>query len=183
MQLELARRLVRMDAGGAHVVLSELRSDIVDLIARVRRIGDGRTERRFQVRSLESALRYLVRQANRVVAPRLEFTLDYDPRANWIPEEIRSAAFWIVLEAVINVLKHSAGRRCRVTFTLCDGQLQVRVEDDGHTVDRSSSGGSGLANMAARAAEVGGRCTAGPQQPTGFMVSARFPLSTNGTTR
>jgi signal transduction histidine kinase len=175
MQLELAWRLVGMDAGGAHIVLSELRSDIVDLIASVRRIGDGRGIAR-EVRNLESALRYLIRQANRVVAPRLELSLSFDPRASSIPGEIRSAAFWIVLEAVINVLKHSTARRCTVALSLRGGQLHVHVEDDGHVVERSSSGGSGLANMAARAAEVGGWCTAGSRQPTGFLVAARFPL-------
>jgi signal transduction histidine kinase len=175
MQLELAWRLVRMDAGGAHTVLSELRTDIVDLIARVRRIGDGRGIAT-QVKNLESALRYLIRQANRVVAPRLELSLTFDPRASSIPGEIRSAAFWIVLEAVINVLKHSTARRGTVALSLRDGQLHVCVEDDGQVAARSFSGGSGLANMAARAAEVGGWCSAGPQQPTGFRVTARFPL-------
>lgn len=175
MQLELAWRLVRLDAGGAYVVLTELRSDIVDLIARVRRIGDGR-DNALQVKNLESALRYLIRQANRVVAPRLNLVLNFDPRAGSAPEETRSAAFWIVMEAVINVLKHSTARHCTVTVSVRDGQLEVSVEDDGRPGERSASGGSGLANMAARAAEVGGQCSAGPQQPAGFLVTACFPL-------
>jgi len=175
MQLELAWRLVRMDAGTAHVVLEELRSDITDLIGRVRRIGDGRDDPN-QVKNMEATLRYLVHQANRAVAPRLEFFLNFDPRVTATPEERRSAAFWIVWEAIINVLKHSTARRCTASLFVRDGLLHVHVEDDGRVPAKLPSGGSGLANMSARAMEQGGWCSAVPREPTGFVVTACFPL-------
>jgi signal transduction histidine kinase len=197
MQLELALRSVGTDAGTAHVVLSELRSDIADLIAKVRRIGDG-LNTPSQIRNLEAALRSMIRRANRAMAPRLELSLSFDPRVSSVPETVRSAAFWIVSEAVINVLKHSTARLCTVALSVQDDKLHVHVEDDGRVEDggrtedgrvgdgrvggdgrvaaRGLSGGRGLANMSARAAEQDGWCTAGPREPMGFAVTACFPL-------
>lgn len=175
VQLELAWRMVSMDTRTAHAVLSELRSDVTELIARVRRIGDGRDTSR-PPRDMEAALRSMLRQVNLAVAPRLVFSLNVDPDISSVPEEVSSAAFWIVREAVINVLKHSAARHCTVTLSVRDGELQVRVEDDGRVTIRAPSPGSGLINMSARAAEQGGWCTAGPREPHGYAVAACFPL-------
>lgn len=175
MQMELALRLVGIDAATAYVVLSELRSDITELIAKVRRIADGRDTGQ-QVGNMEAALRSMIRRANRAVAPRLELSLNFDPRVGSLPEGMRSAAFWIVSEAVVNVLKHSTAQLCTVALSVRDGKLHVRVEDDGRVAVRLSSRGSGLGNMSARAAEYGGWCTAGPREPTGFAVTACFPL-------
>lgn len=175
VQLELALRLVGMEARSAHVVLSELRSDIVELMAKVRHMGDGRDTTQ-QMGNMEAALRSMILRANRAVAPRLDLSLNFDPRVSSVPEEIRSAAFWIVWEAVTNVLKHSTAQLCTVALSVRDGKLHVCVEDDGRVAVRLSSGGSGLVNMSARAAEQGGWCKAGPREQTGFAVTACFPL-------
>ncbi|MDN5726470.1 MAG: histidine kinase [Propionibacteriales bacterium] len=91
---------------------------------------------------------------------------------------------WIVREAGTNVLRHAGAERCRIEWS----ERRVRITDDGvglpahaespfavpgqrvgqaavHlanlTADGSWSGGRGLRNMAARAAEVGARFSIG----------------------
>jgi signal transduction histidine kinase len=174
VQLELAQRLVGTDAENAQAVLSEVRADIVELIAKVRRIGDG-FDTTHQMRNIEAALRSMIHRANRAVAPRMKLGLNFDPRVSSVPEETRSAAFWIVWEAVVNVLKHSTARHCTVGLSVRDGELHVHVEDDGRAT-MGSGGGCGLDNMSARAEEQGGWCTAGPRAPMGFAVTACLPL-------
>src|SRR5262245_53278194 len=97
VQLELALRLLGTDTENAQAVLSEVRSDVVELITKVRRIGDG-IDTTHQTRNMEAALRSMIRRANRAVAPRLKLGLNFDPRVSSVPEEMRSAAFWIVWE-------------------------------------------------------------------------------------
>ena len=175
MRLELAWRLVSLDAGTAYTVLSELRSEITELIANVRRIGGG-WDTAHRVGNVEAALRAMIRRANRAVAPRLELSLDFDPRVGAVPDRLRSAAFWIVCEAVVNVLKHSTAQRCTVALSVRGAELHVRVEDDGPVAKEPPSRGCGLANMSARAAAQGGWCSAGPLEPVGFAVTACLPL-------
>lgn len=175
MQLELAWRLVGMDTRTANVVLLELRSDITELIGRVRRIGAG-NDTAHHIEDIDSALHAMIRRLSPAVAPRLKFSLHLDPKLGSVPEEVRSAAFWIVWEAVINVIKHSTGRHCTVSLSIEDNDLWVRVEDDGQVRARPAPGGSGIANMAARAAAQGGWCTTRVLRPKGFGVTAYLPL-------
>lgn len=178
MQLELACRLIGMDASRARDVLWELRADVAELMAGVRRIGDGQAVDRGVV-DMEAALRSMMDRLNRLTAPRREFSLEFDPAVGAVRDEAGAAAFWIVREAVMNVLKHSPARHCQVSLQVLDEELRVRVEDDGSRSQLPPSGGSrsGLANMSARAAEMGGWCTAAPLKPMGFAVVACLPLT------
>jgi signal transduction histidine kinase len=177
MQLELARRLTGTDSAAAHLVLAELHSDMTELIMRVRQIVANRDTADTPC-NVEVALRSMIGRMNRVVADRLEISLRLDPEVNSIRNDIGKAAFWIVREAVINVLKHSTGQHCSASLLVRENELHVRVEDDGvGTPSKPGSGGFGLVNMSERAAERGGWCTAGPMYPRGFAVVACFPLA------
>lgn len=178
MQLELACRLADIDASRVRDVLWEMRADVTELVTSVRRIGDGHGSDH-RVVDMEAALRSIVDRLNRAAAPRHEISLEFDPAVSSVCEETGSAAFWIVREAVMNMLKHSLAQHCRVSLRVHDDELLVRVEDDGCPSLRPPTAGpnSGLANMSARAAELGGWCTAGPLEPSGFAVVACLPVT------
>lgn len=173
-QLELASRLAgdRQDVQG---ILDELRTEATELIAHVRRLAHGDADT-FVVENPEKALRTMIARMNRAVAPRLAFTLDLSPAFGVVPVPVRSDAFWITREAVVNVLKHSTARHCLVSVALHDGALAIRVEDDGTARRPAAPAGIGLITMAARAARHGGWCRAARQEPRGFAVAARLPL-------
>jgi signal transduction histidine kinase len=175
-QLELLTRLTGADEGKAQDVLADLRAETVELIAHVRRLAHGRAVDS-QVQNVEAALRSMTSQLNRALAPQLNFTLDYDAAVSLVGIEVRSAAFWISREAIINVVKHSRARHCIVSLAVSGGELRLRVEDDGPGRRTPSPGGTGLMNMAARAAQHGGWCCGSRLSPKGFALVARFPLT------
>jgi signal transduction histidine kinase len=114
-----------------------------------------------------------------------------------LPAGVDLAAFRIVQEALTNVVRHAQATRVTVRVQGRDGELEVRVDDDGqggfappgHTsggrrggerTDRAGRGGSegrGIAGMRERALALGGSLEAGPRPGRGFRVRARLPLS------
>ena len=93
-----------------------------------------------------------------------------------LPPRVEEAAFRIVAESLTNVVRHSAASCCVVEFQQADGDLRVLVTDDGSGLARATDSGHGLDSMRRRAADVGGRLSVGPADPTGTVVSAILPL-------
>jgi two-component system, NarL family, sensor histidine kinase DesK len=179
MELEQLARTGHADHSKVQVMIAELRDETADLINHVRRLAHGHTTHR--VEDVEMALGTMISRINHKVGPRLTFTLSYDPAVRLVPADIRSAAFWITREAIINVLKHSQARNCAVSLTVSGAFLRIQVEDDGVMPAQRQGGGRGLTNMAERAAEHGGWCRASRLQPRGFAVLASLPAFPRGT--
>ncbi|MEN3616076.1 histidine kinase [Plantactinospora sp. ZYX-F-223] len=93
-----------------------------------------------------------------------------------LPATVDRAAFRIVREAVTNTVRHAVGAR-QITIDLIrrGDVLRLRVRDDGRTPPVPVPG-SGLRGMADRAAELGGRLSAGPTAG-GFQVEADLPTT------
>jgi two-component system NarL family sensor kinase len=93
-----------------------------------------------------------------------------------LPAALEVAAFRIAVEAVSNVVRHSAARTCSVRFTVTLGRgMAVDVTDD--SPDASPwTPGVGMLGMRERVAELGGDLDAGPT-PAGGRVHARLPLT------
>ena len=69
----------------------------------------------------------------------------------------RETIFRVAQESLANVARHARARRVRVSLGVTGGRLVLTIEDDGSGVrEDRTPGGMGMANMAARAAEVGG---------------------------
>jgi signal transduction histidine kinase len=178
MEVELARQLIKKkDAESAYAVLTDTRRDLVELMSFIRRLCS-RHEGAQQTWDMEKALRTLLGRMNRAVAHRLVISLDADPQLRSVPDDVGRGAFWIIREAVTNVIKHSTAMHCTVTLRVRNCGLEVLVSDDG-TISRPPriGDGSGLSNMKVRAHELGGRCIAKPISPHGFVVSAFLPTA------
>lgn len=83
----------------------------------------------------------------------------------------------VAQEALTNVLKHAGANHVRVDLRPRDGWLELQVSDDGHGVETPARRtGRGIANMQARARQLGGeldvRSGAG-----GTVVLLRLPLA------
>lgn len=81
----------------------------------------------------------------------------------------------VVREAVSNVVRHSAAHSATVSVTV-DDDLTISVTDDGVGIGEGITR-SGLANLAARAAECGGQFSIAPRPGggTGLVWSAPLP--------
>jgi len=97
-----------------------------------------------------------------------------------LPASVDLAAYRIIQEALTNSAKHSGSARAQVMVRVRDGEMEIRVDDDG--VDGlkpagQAGTGSGIAGMTDRAQGLGGRLTAGPRPGGGFRVTAVLPVS------
>ncbi len=95
---------------------------------------------------------------------------------------LETAVFRIAQEALWNVVKHAAATRVDVALALSDGQLRLRVKDNGRGFqDRRRSGdplsgGAGLGGMEERATLLGGTVRISSAPEAGTEVVAELPL-------
>jgi signal transduction histidine kinase len=177
MEVELARQMIKKeDVESAYAVLTDAHRDLIELMGLTRRMCSS-PENAQETWDIEKALRTTLGRMNRAVAHRLVISLDADPQLRSVPDDVSRGAFWIIREAVTNVIKHSTALHCTVTLRVKNCGLQVLVTDDGTISGPPRIGnGSGLSNMKVRADELGGWCIAKPVRPNGFAVSAFLPI-------
>jgi signal transduction histidine kinase len=106
----------------------------------------------------------------------LTTTLRVDGDVRPLPAGLDLAVFRIVQEALTNVRRHAAARRCDVTLVFDHDELRVDVVDDGTGGSAAPGGGHGLVGMRERVGLYGGALDAGPLPGRGFGVRARLPL-------
>ncbi|WP_406340237.1 histidine kinase [Streptomyces sp. NBC_00648] len=97
-----------------------------------------------------------------------------------LPAATEEAAYWVLAEAVANVLRHAHADNCWVTIELGDA-LVLTVADDGRGLPDRFRPGVGMGSMRERAAEIGGTCHIHPRADQGTEVVTRLPLSLPGT--
>jgi signal transduction histidine kinase len=103
----------------------------------------------------------------------IEVVVDADPRLEGMrfAPEIEGAAFFVVSEALANVLKHSGAGRARVVvLPLPQGGLRVVVSDEG--AGTASYDGSGLAGLRDRVDALGGTLVVSSTPGVGTTVMA-----------
>lgn len=178
LKVEAARSLAARRADDAASLLDELNTDLAGLLEEVRRISRGLRPPALDELGLMPALRA---QASTFAGEsdldlRVEGPLELPP----LPAAVEAAAYWIALEALTNVSRHSAATHCRVRVRLGDG-LEVEVEDDGVGIRPGTPRGVGLTAMRERAAEVGGTFRVEPSAGAGgTRVVAHLPLPAGG---
>jgi signal transduction histidine kinase len=87
--------------------------------------------------------------------------------------EIEANAYFVVAEALTNVVKHSGARQAWVRVWVEDEVLHVEVRDDGRGGARPE--GSGLRGLADRTAALGGRVTVESPPAAGTRITATLP--------
>lgn len=96
------------------------------------------------------------------------------PQQRYAPE-LEAAAYYVVSEALTNVLKHSGADRAVVEVGEAPGGLVVTVSDDGRGLADDADGGSGLAGLRDRVEALGGSVGVGPGTSGGTTVRAVLP--------
>jgi signal transduction histidine kinase len=105
-------------------------------------------------------------------APAVRFTGPVDYEA---PEQAVEHAVAVVREALSNTARHAAASRASVDLATGDGMLRLRISDNG--IGLSDEGRrSGLANLADRAAGLGGTFNAGSGEDGGTVLLWQVPL-------
>ncbi len=93
-----------------------------------------------------------------------------------LPAAVEVAAFRIVQEAVMNVVKHAQATTCQIRIAVRDS-LTITITDNGIGVPDNPRLGIGLRSMQERAMELGGTCTIARTVEQGTRVHVCLPLT------
>jgi signal transduction histidine kinase len=98
-----------------------------------------------------------------------------------VPPDVESAAYFLISEAVTNILKHAEANEVGITLTADDGYLTVRVDDDGKGFESAEAvRHGGLLHMNDRVRSFAGTLHIQSTPGSGTSVVATFPIATNG---
>jgi PAS domain S-box-containing protein len=170
MTLKLARRAFSDTRGDAEVLVGQALSSAERAIEDLRELSHG---------ILPAALHNGLRTAIGAFASRLELAVDADVLGDRLPAEIEASAYFIVAEALTNVVKHAGASRAAVRAGLDDGILTLEVRDDG--AGGADPGGHGLMGIADRVDALGGVLRIDSPPGEGTAVVATIPVGPQAT--
>jgi PAS domain S-box-containing protein len=105
---------------------------------------------------------------------RLDLEVHVELTRTRLPPEIEASAYFIVAEALTNVVKHSQAVRAEVAIAVSDGWLRLQVRDDG--IGGADPHGQGLLGVADRVAALGGHVHIESPSGAGTGLAADLPL-------
>ena len=96
-----------------------------------------------------------------------------------LPAATSLALYRIAQEALTNVRRHASADHVRLSLEADDGQIVLRIEDDGGGFDTSARklNRHGLAGIAHRIQMLGGRLTIDSKPGQGTCIEARAPVA------
>jgi signal transduction histidine kinase len=116
-----------------------------------------------------------LRGAVRSVVARLGLPVDVHVPTERFAPEIEASAYFMVAEALTNVVKHSHADHALVSAAVENGILHVEVRDNG--IGGADADGHGLVGMADRVSALGGRLVVDSPPGGGTVVHATLALS------
>ncbi|HYG94856.1 MAG TPA: histidine kinase [Nocardioides sp.] len=114
-----------------------------------------------------------LRAAVEDLAARIPHRLDHAVVDARFEEDVESAAWFVIAEAVANAVKHAGVERITVEVTAQDDVLTVSVEDEG--AGGADASGPGLQGLADRVAALGGTLRVTCREARGTLVEAVIP--------
>jgi signal transduction histidine kinase len=108
------------------------------------------------------------------VVERVGLPVEVNVPAQRFRPEIEASAYFIIAEALTNVVKHSHATRAMITARADDRTLQIEVRDDG--IGGADPGGHGLIGLRDRATALGGQFRLTSTPGSGTVVSASLPV-------
>ena len=164
--LKLAQRSQRDDPGQAESLLAEALDHAERSNLELRELAHGILPAVLTRGGLADAVDSLV--------ARLDLPIHMDVPPTRLSPEIESSAYFVVAEALNNVVKHSRAASAEVTANVEGRTLTVVVRDDG--VGGADPDGYGLLGIADRVAALGGRLKIESPRGAGTVLTATLQL-------
>jgi signal transduction histidine kinase len=165
--LTLARQALRQNDDEAETLVADALEQVQQGNAELRELAHG---------ILPSALAHGgLRAGVGTVVARLNLPVEVDVPVERFPAAIEASAYFVVVEALTNVVKHAQAGRAAVSGVVQDGMLHVEVRDDG--IGGADPGGHGLVGIGDRVTALGGRLKIQSPPGGGTLVAAILPLS------
>jgi signal transduction histidine kinase len=167
LNMRLARDRLRDEPEAAERLLDGAGEELDAALDELRELARGIHPAVLSDRGLEPALEAL---AHRAPLP-VELRATPDVR---LPEAVELAAYFVVSEALTNVVKYARATHATVNVASDNGRLVVQVVDDG--IGGADPGrGTGLRGLADRLAILEGRLEVDSEAGRGTKITARIP--------
>lgn len=167
LKSDLAGKLVSRDPRAAEKELQDIRQTASTALKEVRElVADMRATK------LEDEL---IRIKQMLKAAEMDLTVEGEPSFNQIPVIVENVLSMCLKEAVTNVVKHSYGTSCHVSFDQLPTEFVINVEDNGIGITRGGETlpGNGLKGMRERLEFVNGSLRV--EGGNGTKLSIRVP--------
>jgi signal transduction histidine kinase len=115
-----------------------------------------------------------LRAGVKALVTRLDLPVVVDLPGERFSAGIEASAYFVIAEALTNVVKHARAERATVTARVDDGLLRVEISDDG--VGGADVGGSGLLGIGDRVSALGGQLRVESSEGAGTVVTAVLPV-------
>jgi signal transduction histidine kinase len=169
VKLRLAEQLADRDPARAKAMLAQLRSEAGSALEDLRDLARGIYPPLLADRGLPDALQAQARKA----------AVDVGVDAVGVgrhPQDVETAVYFCVLEALQNVAKYAEASRVDVRLRETHGDLTFAVTDDGRGFDPAANGyGTGLQGMADRIEALGGSLRVRSTPGEGTVVEGTVP--------
>jgi signal transduction histidine kinase len=181
---ETASNLLERDPQTARKLLNELVQGSKGAIEHVRSLAHQLHPPELEVLGLADAIREKIQTFEHSNELRVYLETHDLPK---LPTAVEVAAYYIVQEALNNVLRHAKATRCHIhlkmlnditlpTLTaLATPVLELEVVDNGCGLTNTKRNGLGLSSMCERATEVGGTCKVETLARGGTRVLVHLP--------
>jgi len=169
VQLGLLARVAEADPAKAVDMAAMLQTRAIEALDDLRDLARGIYPPLLADKGLVAALEAQARKAAVPTTVRSEQIERY-------PQEVESAVYFCVLEALNNVAKYAAASQALIELTQQDGYLRFVVRDDGAGFDASAAGyGTGLQGMADRLDAIGGELKITSESREGTTITGSIP--------
>lgn len=156
--------------------LSETALMVDDLVKSVRRIATELRPPILDQLGLPAAIEWLAQDFARRTGLACSTTMEAGDAA--VTDELATAVFRIVQEALTNVSRHARATRVHIELGLKSDTVTLEISDDGVGITETAASGPaslGILGMRERAAALGGVLEVAPCSPGGTRVAAWFP--------
>jgi signal transduction histidine kinase len=169
MSLGLLEARLPSEPPALRPLVHETRQALALALEELRELTQGIQPALLTERGLAAALEDLARRA----ALPTHLSVEIPER---LPEQVESAAYFLVSEGLANAIKHSHAGEVRVSAVSAGGRLTVEVVDDG-IGGAAPGGGSGLRGLADRVEALGGSLTVSSPPGRGTTLRAELPCA------
>jgi signal transduction histidine kinase len=167
ISLKLARRAMGDDAGKGAELVDEALENAESANAQLRELVRGILPAVLKRGGLQAGVEALATHA--------PLPVSMDVTTERLPDALEATAYFILSEALTNVVKHAGARTARIAAVI-DGQtLKLEVRDDG-VGGADADGGSGLLGLADRVAAAGGELRVDSPPGGGTVIAAALPI-------
>ena len=167
LQLQLMKTAMKSDPATAESLLAQADNELGQALRELRELARGIHPATLTTHGLQTALEALTRNATIPI----HVTRIPDER---LPEPIEAAIYYLVAEAVANVLKYAQATQATVAVERSNGAVRVVVADDG--VGGAEPGnGTGLVGLIDRIEALDGRLRIESARGHGTRLSAVIP--------